>query len=217
LAHGCLEDIHDDRYPTALFGWAGDALELATIGTHFGYVYSGPASLDCEPGTFTLSAGMYFAVPGRLTTAEGSGLVISRLGYRGFFHLGGPIENEGRLRYIDGCTDSLLIPPVIRGDPCLNLLHLPAHTRQTRHTHPSIRVGLIIRGSGLRETPEERIPLAPGQAFMIRAGGPHSFHMDESSLLVLAYHPDSDFGPTHENHPMINRTIIERSLEPAKA
>jgi len=28
-----------------------------------------------------------------------------------FFHLGGPVEETGRLRYIDGCTDSLLIRP----------------------------------------------------------------------------------------------------------
>jgi hypothetical protein len=27
-------------------------------------------------------------------------------------------------------------------------------------------------------------------------------------LRVIAYHPDSDFGPTHEDHPMINRTMV---------
>ena len=26
---------------------------------------------------------------------------------------------------------------------------------------------------------------------------------------VVAYHPDSDFGPTHEEHPMVNRTRID--------
>jgi hypothetical protein len=25
---------------------------------------------------------------------------------------------------------------------------------------------------------------------------------------VIAFHPDSDFGPEDENHPMINRTIV---------
>lgn len=28
-----------------------------------------------------------------------------------YFHLGGPTEERGRLRYIDGCTDSLRIAP----------------------------------------------------------------------------------------------------------
>ena len=28
-------------------------------------------------------------------------------------------------------------------------------------------------------------------------------------MAVIAYHPDSDFGPTHEVHPMINRTIVD--------
>jgi quercetin dioxygenase-like cupin family protein len=151
---------------------------------------------------------MYFAVPGGLAIQGGCGLLISALSHRGFCHLGGPIEERGRLRYIDGCTDSLLIPPVLRGDPCLNLLHLPPHTRQTPHTHPSLRVGLVIRGAGTCVTPEERIALMPGHVFVIEANGMHCFHTDAEPLLVLAYHPDSDFGPTHENHPMLNRTVI---------
>jgi hypothetical protein len=27
-------------------------------------------------------------------------------------------------------------------------------------------------------------------------------------MVVVAYHPDSDYGPTHEAHPMINRTVV---------
>jgi hypothetical protein len=27
-------------------------------------------------------------------------------------------------------------------------------------------------------------------------------------MLVVAYHPESDYGPTHEAHPMINRTMV---------
>ena len=26
---------------------------------------------------------------------------------------------------------------------------------------------------------------------------------------VIAYHPDSDWGPTDETHPMVNRTFVE--------
>jgi hypothetical protein len=28
-------------------------------------------------------------------------------------------------------------------------------------------------------------------------------------MRVVAYHPDSDFGPQDEDHPMINRTIVD--------
>jgi hypothetical protein len=74
-----------------------------------------------------------------------------------------------------------------------------------------LRVGLIIRGHGHCLTPEGRIPLDTGRAFVIRPRGLHSFHTDDSELRVLAFHPDSDFGPTHEEHPMINRTLISQS------
>ncbi len=210
LTHGPLADLRGDPFPTMLHGWAEDVLTLNADGTHFGYVQRGPAELHCDAGAFTLKDGMYFAVPGPLRVASGCGIIITRLGYTGFFYLGGPIETTGRLRYIDGCTDSLLIPPVLYGDPCLNLLHLPAGTHQTTHRHPSLRVGLVIRGSGWCETPDRRVPLSPGLAFVIRAEAIHCFHTDDAELLVLAYHPDSDFGPTHADHPMINRTLIAK-------
>lgn len=153
---------------------------------------------------------MYFAVPGRMEIqGSGRGLIASRIGHRGFFHIGGPIEETGRLRYIDGCTDSLLIGPAMMGDPCLNLLHIPPQTNQTAHTHPSIRVGMIVSGDGYCRTREGDKPLTPGLVFVIRTDGLHSFHTQDQSLLIVAWHPDSDFGPTHEHHPMLNRTLID--------
>ena len=208
LTHGLVADLRHDPFPTLLSGWSDDELSLDATGTHFGFVHRGPAVLRCRSGVFALSAGMYFAVPGPMSIGPGRGIVVTREGAEGFFHLGGPIEGRGRLRYIDGCTDSLLIPPVIRGDACLNLLHLPPGTRQQMHRHPSVRVGLVIRGSGECVMPEGRVSLSPGIAFQIRAGGLHCFTTRDSELLVLAYHPDSDVGPTHEDHPMINRTLI---------
>jgi quercetin dioxygenase-like cupin family protein len=208
LAHGRLADLGAGPLPTAVSGWTEAALALRADGTHFGYVHAGPALLRCSAGTFSLLPGMYFAVPGALEVRQGAGLVVTRLGQHGFFHLGGPIEERGRLRYIDGCTDSLLIPPVVRGDACLNLLHLPPRTRQTPHTHPSVRVGLVVRGRGYCLADEQRVPLGPGLVFIIPPDSRHCFHTDESELLVLAYHPDSDFGPTDDNHPMVNRTVV---------
>lgn len=208
LTHDHRVDLRSDPFPTLVNTWSGGAAELPASGTQFGFVHTGPAELECASGTFRLKPGMYFSAPGAAVIRGGSGLAITREGFLGFFHLGGPVEDTGRLRYIDGCTDSLLVPPVLLGDPCLNLLHIPPQTRQSAHTHPSVRVGQIVRGSGECVTPGGRFALRPGLAFVIAADSLHSFHTDRESLLVIAYHPDSDFGPTHECHPMVNRTIL---------
>src|SRR5262249_20099281 len=139
---------------------------------------------------------------------ESRGLVISRLGYRGLRQIGVPLEAEGRLRYIDGCTDTLLVCPPRLGEPCLNHLHIPPHTSQSPHTHPSQRIGVILRGRGECRTPDGVYPLTPGMGWRIPTGCLHSFFTEEESLDVVAWHPDSDFGPTDENHPMVSRTYV---------
>ncbi|WP_419688223.1 cupin domain-containing protein [Burkholderia theae] len=210
LNHGPLAVVSTDTMPTSLFAWNDEAvLDLPADGTHFGFVYGGTAVLQCAAGRFELQPGMYFCVPGRAkVSGGGGGIVVSRHDYSGFFQLGGPIEPWGRLKYIDGCTDSLLIPPVQRGDACLNLLCFPPGIRQTSHTHPSVRVGIVASGSGECVTPDGVIALCPGKAFVIHEEQLHAFVTHDDSLRVIAYHPDSDFGPTHEDHPMINRTMV---------
>lgn len=209
LTHGRLADTSDEALPSRLSAWRDGVLELSDEGTHFGYVHEGAATLEAAGGTFTLRRGMYFAAPSACRVGgSGRGVVVTRLGYDGMFSLGGPIERRGRLRYIDGCTDSLLIPPQMSGDPCLNALYFPAGVSQTEHTHPSARVGLVVSGTGLCLTPEATFPLTPGLTFIIRAEGRHSFKTAEEEMVVVAYHPDSDYGPTHEAHPMINRTLV---------
>jgi hypothetical protein len=39
--------------------------------------------------------------------------------------------------------------------------------------------------------------------------GTHKFDTKDSSMDVIAFHPDSDFGAEDEFHPMINRTIVK--------
>ena len=210
LKHGCLFESTSDEFPSRLSAWKTDALELRDDGTHFGFVHQGFATLEVPAGKFLLAQGMYFAAPsGCRVSGPGQGLVVTRIGYCGVFVLGGPIESRGRLRYINGCTDSLLIPPQMLGDPCLNALYFPAQISQTEHTHPSMRLGMIVSGSGECRTPELTHQLLPGLPFMIRAHGRHSFKTTSEEMIVIAFHPDSDFGPTHEKHPMINRTIVE--------
>ena len=173
-----------------------------------GYVDS-DSILICAAGRFELKRGMYFAACGPVKLAGGSGLCLVCADYRPQFSVGGPVESSGRLRYIDGCTDSLLIPPVKMGDPCLNALFFPPGIMQTQHTHPSVRLGLIVSGRGTCLTPAGNIPLVPEMCFVIETDAVHHFSTPtDSGMVVIAYHPDSDFGPQDQNHPMINRTIV---------
>jgi quercetin dioxygenase-like cupin family protein len=202
-----------------VLSWKGHGIVLPNNATHYGFVREGDTIIETQVGSFRLQEGMYFAVPGSCTVSgDGDGFAASRFGYHGFFQIGGPVESTGRLRYIDGCSDSVLIAPVVEGDPCLNLLHIPPRTHQTSHTHPSVRVGMIAAGTGVCRTDEGDVELRPGVVFVIDPDGLHSFHTADDSLLVIAWHPDSDCGPTHQDHPMLNRTIIEgRSASPVRA
>ena len=192
-----------------------ELLEFDNTGTHFLFVFDGSAKVrqlhsqeqycDCLIGQF-----YYAAIPGQFTLeGQGRGIVITRFNHFGLFSLGGPVEAEGRLRYIDGCTDTLIIPPTRIGDPCLNLLFIPRGTQQTNHTHPSSRMGIVIDGEGICRTPTEDTLIKSGTIFHIPENCQHSFHTDNHHLKVIAYHPDSDCGPDDQNHPMVNRTFVQ--------
>lgn len=176
-------------------------------GTTYGLTLT-PAVLESAMGRVELQPGMYFCFAGAGSIDSGCGIAITRLEYRGLSSIGGPVESTGRLKYIDGCTDSLLIAPPLMGDPCFNLLHFPKNTQQTMHTHPSLRCGITVAGEGVASFPDGSVPLEPGACWFLQTGGQHRFFTEDEELLVTAWHPDSDFGPTHENHPMLNKTMV---------
>lgn len=205
-------------------------------GSYFVYIYEGEATLiSGQRPNQLLKSGMYFNISDyfELTGISFKAILIQVLSggkykgvdYRSYFTLGGPIESVGRLKYIDGCTDSILIHPIKKGDPCLNHLHFPKNISQTSHVHPSHRIGIVAKGEGLCVTPFGNLPLTDGMIFVIKQSdghsttigqdgkphlnGTHSFFTYESSMDVIAFHPDSDFGAEDENHPMINRTIVD--------
>jgi hypothetical protein len=164
-------------------------------------------------GEYPLRSGMYFVAPGGAHVRGGAGFLVVSHRHSSIFLLGGPLEAYGRLPYIDGCTDSLLLAPPMCGDPCLNHLHFPRGIVQTQHTHPSARVGAVVRGEGVCVHVDDKgnkcqTTLAPGMVFVIPAEALHSFSTADSSMDVVAWHPDSDFGPQPDNHPMVNRTIV---------
>jgi quercetin dioxygenase-like cupin family protein len=58
--------------------------------------------------------------------------------------------------------------------------------------------------------PDGEHELAEGDIFILEVGEEHRFRTSDSTMDIIAFHPDSDTGPTDEDHPMINRTIIEK-------
>lgn len=210
FANGLLFDYQENEYPTRLHAWTETSDFHAPASTFYGYVFEGPAQVEAGGNVYHLQARQYFCFSDRVKVSGGRGIVIERVGFRGMNSLGGPVEDWGRLKYIDGCTDSLLVPPVKMGDPCLNALFFPENIDQTAHTHPTMRVGMVIEGSGSCVTPGATYDLVPGKIFIIHPEGTHRFRTRAGAkLTVVAYHPDSDFGPQDEDHPMINRTIVD--------
>jgi len=233
------DDSNHKRYPIKYYNVVdGVGIDTADDCSYYGYVYSGKTHIvSANRPAIEVEKGMYFSIGEKFVVAPmcNSKIVIIEVqhtkgvypenNYRAMFSVGGKVENKGRLKYIDGCTDSLLIPPVKLGDPCLNHLHFPSSIVQTPHTHPSHRIGIVSNGSGKCVTPFGNLDLEEGMIFVIKEWngvdyaqgedgeqyevGNHCFYTFDSEMDVIAFHPDSDFGPQDEFHPMINRTIVD--------
>jgi len=203
----------DYSFPTSAASLQGQTVAIPDGDTAFGFVYSGTAWFDSLRVRQELHAGMFFSTPGPTSVVDLHGFVCVRKGYRGMPIWGGPIETLGRLRYIDGCSDTLLLAPPVKGDPCFNYLYIPPGVSQTPHTHPSARVGCVIDGAGVCRLADKTVDLLPATIFVLPTGELHSFHTIDRPLRIVVYHPDSDFGPTDEVHPMINRTIIAKKAK----
>lgn len=214
LAHGLMADFTRTTFPSKVYGFKQQTLTLpCEPGTAYGYVMEGEVTISDGYGrTRLVEAGHYFCIPHQQleVSGDGTGFLVSRLGFVGLAQIGGPAERVGRLRYIDGCSDTLLVGPPVKGDPCFNLLHFPGSIDQTMHTHPSIRAGLIHSGSGWCRTATGRHPLYRGAMFILFPDAVHAFATDpDQSMTLTVFHPDTDTGPSHDDHPMLNRTIVE--------
>lgn len=118
--------------------------------------------------------------------------------------------SPGDLSYIDGCSNSVLATPPRNGDPCLNYLYFPSGIDQTFHTHPSLRIGVIVNGNGFAEYFEDgklRVTtLKTGDSFVLDRHVKHRFRTEDSIMSIIVFHPDSDDGPKDEFNPMKSRT-----------
>jgi len=233
-----FDGSNHEKYPIKYYNYIdGKGFEPKEDCSYYGFVYKGVYALYRQKAIEAyISDGMYFSINGlfELKALYKSSAVIIEVHhtkgiypankYKAMYNVGGPIEEEGRLKYIDGCTDSLLISPVKFGDPCLNHLHFPKNIVQTAHTHPSHRIGIVAKGNGECITPFGNLPLTKGMIFVIKEWdgityskgidgkdyevGNHCFSTFDETMDVIAFHPDSDFGAKDEFHPMINRTIV---------
>ncbi|MDW8307718.1 MAG: AraC family ligand binding domain-containing protein, partial [Leptospiraceae bacterium] len=209
------KDVVIDRsrsmYPSMLFSRkmsAGDSHVVNRVGSAFyGYVLSGRFRIASQHGDLVavVGAGAYYVINNHVDiNCEDAGVIvlIERLGYQAMQQVG-LVERKGRLSYIDDCSDSLLCAPARAGDPCLNHLHFPPGILQAQHTHPTIRLGVIARGRGKVWGPGYEQDLLTGDVFCLEEGERHSFKTDQDTMDVIAYHPDSDWGPTDGQHPML--------------
>lgn len=203
-----IESLHADFDRQHVVSRLNDATFRLTQGTVYGVVMTGVALVNDR---LVLGNEYFVATAPAVVKSFGVTAIFNRKDWVGRHIYGGAINpDQGDVRYIDGCTDSLLVAPYRLGDPCLNALYFPPNTDQTFHTHPSIRLGCVLSGRGVACVGDagEEIPLRVGTVFGITADERHRFRTEAESMLVVAYHPDSDWGPTDEVHPMINRTII---------
>lgn len=212
LEVGLIFDANASMYPSFVLGHVGGrtALDSRTT-TYYGMVLAGELTLTRE-GLPPIGLGprMYFAATGAAeVSGEGQAALFCREGYRAPFIVGGPVEPTGRLVYIDNCSVSQLSPPARLGDPTLQLLVFPPNVRQASHIHPTLRFGMVVRGRGeCRLGNDVRILLESGDVFFIDERAEHGFSTGQEGMSVVAYHPDSDVGPTDQEHPMLSRTYV---------
>jgi quercetin dioxygenase-like cupin family protein len=207
-------DVLDTMYPCYAEKVVNVLYHSKPYSTLYGYVMTGEITF---PNGSVAVEGQYFCYwtgQGDSIRTTGEVYIFTRLGFKGQNTIGGPIEKSGRLVYIDSCSDSLLVYPPRMGDPSLNLLQFPTAVKQTYHIHPSIRLGVVVKGKGYacikKAYEEEQIELKPGVMFCIEEREQHRFMTTQDEMTVIAFHPDGDWGPTDHNHTMLNRTYITK-------
>lgn len=206
-------DMTDTMYPSYAMKVKNGRMSTTNHTTTYGYVLSGSVDFGVD---HKAHEGQYFSIWTKSPSpfiVDGEAVFFCRIGYKGQNNIGGPLESSGRLCYIDGCSDSLLIYPPRQGDPSLNALYFPAGIDQTFHIHPSVRLGVVVDGEGFSNVmvdgKEVEMPLKTGDMFCIEERETHRFRTTTSHMTVVPYHPDGDWGPTDHNHTMLNRTYIK--------
>lgn len=115
----------------------------------------------------------------------------------------------GNLSYIDGGTNTTAVNPGRLGDPVINYVHFPAGMSQTLHTHPSHRVGMVLKGRGKIELDHGDFELQQGDVFFMQRNVLHNFMCPyNEDVILFVFAPDSGTGPTDEVNPLKIRTYV---------
>jgi quercetin dioxygenase-like cupin family protein len=188
-----------------------------TCGTY--YVLMRSANFSSEQATFKNTTGAFAVNHGfSLSCDDNSSATI--ISYHGL-HLYEQryyVQNEleiGNLSYMDGGTNTTAVNPGRLGDPVVNYVHFPAHMYQTLHTHPSHRIGHILKGNGRIELDNnEMFVIKEGSTFFMRRNELHNFITDDEDVVLFVFAPDSGTGPTDEVNPLKIRTYVgqQRSI-----
>ena len=116
----------------------------------------------------------------------------------------------GNLTYMDGGTNTTAVNPGRLGDPVINYVHFPAGMYQTLHTHPSHRIGLVLKGKGKIELDNSEFDIIEGECFFMRRNELHNFMCpyENEDVVLFVFAPDSGTGPTDEVNPLKIRTYV---------
>lgn len=115
----------------------------------------------------------------------------------------------GNLSYMDGGSNTTAVNPGRLGDPVVNYVHFPPNMHQTLHTHPSHRIGLILKGNGKIELDnDEFFDVNEGEVFYMRRYTLHNFITLDEPVIMFVFAPDSGTGPTDEVNPLKIRTYV---------
>ena len=110
---------------------------------------------------------------------------------------------------MDGGSNTTAVNPGRLGDPVVNYVHFPANMYQTLHTHPSHRIGLILKGNGKIELDNnEFFDINEGDVFYMRRYTLHNFITTDEPVVMFVFAPDSGTGPTDEVNPLKIRTYV---------
>jgi len=115
------------------------------------------------------------------------------------------------LPYVNGCSTRQIFAPERLGDPTVQMLEIPAYTKeQAHHIHSTPRVVYVLKGKGKSIVGMEQKnvveELKPGQVVILDKMSPHHFETDDEGLIVIPIHIFSSVGSMESNHPMFNGT-----------
>jgi quercetin dioxygenase-like cupin family protein len=204
--------VTKDRWPLTITKLeAGESRAFdATDGTY--YIMLENSSYYADNVKFE-NVNAAFVVSNHFTIKCGAG-TAAVIWYRGLHLLESryyvqDILDMGNLSYMDGGTNTTAVNPGRLGDPVINYVHFPAGMKQTLHTHPSHRVGMVLKGRGLIELDDREFPLQQGDVFFMQRNVLHNFTCPyDQDVVLFVFAPDSGTGPTDEVNPLKIRTYV---------